>query len=125
METAELPAQLLELLRAWDAGAIDETQVRDTAEQLEATWEAWEELDRTALAHVPPLFDALAEMLTTLSDLHLRLVTRADIPAMVECLQALDQDPAGALAGWVAYSDGVDWKVRGRELRDHPFYFPH
>ena len=125
METPELREQLLELLRAWGAGAIDETQVRDTAEQLEPTWDAWEELDRTAVADVPPLLDAMAEMLTTLSDLHVHLVTRADIPAMIECLQAVDQDPVGALAGWVAYSDGVDWKARGRELRDNPFYLAH
>jgi hypothetical protein len=110
----ELFRHLLELLRAWEAEEIDATQVRDTAEQLESAWDAWQELDRTTVASVPPLLAAMAEMLTTLSDLHIRLVTRSDIPAMVECLRALDQDPVGELAGWVAYSDGVDWKARGR-----------
>src|SRR5215204_772256 len=96
METARLRQQLVELLRSWEAGAIDEAHVRDTAEELERTWVGWQVLDRLPAHEEPPDLAAMAGILTTLSDLHVQWVTRADVPAMLACLEAIDQDPMAA-----------------------------
>jgi hypothetical protein len=53
METASLRLRLISLLRSWEAGEIDETQVRDTAEELERGWGGWQVLD-AAPAHSEP-----------------------------------------------------------------------
>lgn len=122
METAELRHRLTELLRSWDAGAVDEAHVRDTAEELEREWAGWRVLDSLPTGEEPPLLDAMAEILTILGNLEIHWITRADIPAMLACLERLDEDPITAREGWVRYADGVDWKARGRGLRGNPFY---
>jgi hypothetical protein len=122
METDQLRLSLIELLAAWESGSVDEAHVRDSAEEYERMWEGWRVLDSRPADEEPPLLNGMAEILSTLSDLHTRWVTRADIPAMLTCLESIDDDPIGALSGWAAYADGVDWKARGRELRADPFY---
>ena len=122
MEAEPLRKRLIELLRAWDAGEIDEAYVRDTAEALDLGWEGWRVLDSVRADEEPADLRATAEIVTTLSDLDTRYVTRADIPAMVACLETIATDPIAAQTSWIAYGNGIDWKTRGRELRSHPFY---
>ena len=122
METEQLRLSLIELLREWESGSVDEVHVRDTAEEYERGWAGWQVLDSRPVADEPPLHDGMAEILSALSDLHIRWITRADIPAILVCLESIVYDPIGARNGWAVYADGVDWKARGRELRMKPFY---
>jgi hypothetical protein len=122
METEQLRLSLIELLTGWESGSVDEAQVRDTAEEYERMWEGWRVLDSRPTDEEPPLLNGMAEILSMLSDLDTRWVTRTDIPAMLACLESIDDDPIGALSGWAAYANGVDWKARGRGLREDPFY---
>jgi hypothetical protein len=85
-------------------------------------WAGWQVLDSQSADDEPPLLNGMAEILTMLSGLHIHWVTRADIPAMLLCLESIDDDPIGARSGWAAYANDVDWKARGRELRNDPFY---
>ena len=101
---------------------MDEAHVRDTAEELERGWVGWQLLESLPSSEEPPILNGMAEILTALSDLHIAWITRADVPAMLACLGRMDQDPMAARDGWVRYADGVDWKARGRGLRDNPFY---
>jgi hypothetical protein len=114
--------RLIELLSAWEAGAKDETQVRDEAEALELAWPAWQVLDEHRIEEWPAGLRATEEILSTLADLHIRWVTRDDIPAMRASLDAIETDPKAALASWIAYGETIDWARRGEELRDVPFY---
>lgn len=97
--------------------------MRDRAEELERGWVRWPVLDSLPSGEEPPIIlNAMAEILVNLSGLHIQWITRADIPAMLACLERMDEDPIAARDGWVGYAEGVDWKARGRELRNNPFY---
>ena len=122
METGPLRSSLVELVRAWDEGSVDATQVRDTAEGYERDWVGWHALDPVPADDEPPSLAAMAEILSTLSDLHIRWVTRTDAPAILEALELWESDPVAAERGLSTYMDGVDWKARGRELQADPTY---
>ena len=122
METEQLRLALIGLLHEWEAGSVDETHVRDTAEEYERVWEGGPQLNTLPVGEGPPLLVGIAEILGTLSDLHIRWVTKADIPAMLACLESINDDPMAARSDWDAYANGIDWKSRGRELRGNSFY---
>jgi hypothetical protein len=122
MEAKPLRERLVELMRPWEAFEIDETYVRDTAEALDLAWAGWRVLDSVSADGEPADVRATADNPHHTSDLDTRYVTRADIPAMVACLETIETDPIAAQTSWITYGNGIDWKTRAQELRSHPFY---
>ena len=106
---------LRSLVLRWATGELTERNVHETAEGLweSQPWPNYSEADDRSVA---------LEVLTQLDILNHQLITREDIPAL---LDFLDTPPGQAARGWKhwrQYWDGIDFAQRRRELATNPYY---
>ena len=102
--SAELEAALADLLRRWQAGAIDPAGVK-----------RWAESQAGARAS-----DPIREAIAALDLLEVHLLTVEDVPALLALCAGGDQ----AVASWRSYRDAIDLDARSKKLRKNPFYRP-
>jgi hypothetical protein len=106
---------LRSLLLQWGTGKLSEKDVHETAEGLweRHEWPEYCETDDRSIA---------IEVLAHLEILNHQLITRDDVPAL---LDFLDTPPGQAARGWIRwrqYWDGIDFAQRRRELATNPYY---
>ena len=108
---------LIDLLRRWRLGVINERQVHELAESL---WESYPDGPPTYPRGDPR--SIAIEVLSQLEVLNVQLITPEDIPAFLEFLDTEAGQEQAAWEKWARYWAGVDFKRRLRELADNPYY---
>ena len=104
-----------DILQQWQTGRLDEHDVCELAEKLwdSSEWPNYPEQDARSI----PI-----EVLAHLSVLYYQLITKEDIPAMVEFLRVSPGEEAKAWARWREYWSQVDFEARKEALKESPYY---
>ena len=108
--------KLLTLLEQWQSGTIDEREVH---------WQAEEWLEQLSDEPNYPEHDPRSipmEVLVELDTLNHQLLTKDDIPAMVEFLHTPPSEELQGWARWQRYNDELDLESRKKELKNNPYY---
>ncbi len=106
---------LLDLVTQWEAGTLTEVQVHEKAEEL------WEQEDWPHYAEDNPHSIAI-EILSQLEILNHQLITREDIPAIVNFLRTPKDQEKDGWKAWRRYWESMDMEARKRALKDNPYY---
>ena len=106
-----------ELLLRWRSGSLDERAVHEAAERL---WEKFGE-EPPAYPKEDPRSIVL-EVVSQLEVLNVQLITRDDIPALLEFLDSPVGSEGAAWARWTRYWDQLDFGRRLEELAANPYY---
>ena len=106
---------LLNLVTQWEKGALTEVEVHERAEDL------WEQQDWPHYAEDNPHSIAI-EVLSQLEILNHQLITREDIPAIVNFLSTPNGQEEDGWKTWKRYWVNVDLEARKRALKDNPYY---
>lgn len=108
---------LIRTLQDWQSNTIDAVKIFDWANEAylnnQYAYEDWEGDNSVS-----------NEIMAHLDNLNISLVTKDDIPAMLEFL---DTPPGQFDVGykkWIQYVDSIDIRRRQKELGDLPFYKP-
>lgn len=107
---------LRSLFEQWSSGEVDEREVHEAAQRIRDSDDNWPEYPK----HDPR--SIAVEVLTQLDLLNHQLITREDIPTILEFLDT----PAGAESdGWERWRDywaEADLGARSSALQDDPYY---
>lgn len=106
---------LLDLMDLWKKGDLDETQLHERAEAL------WEQKDWPLYAEDDPHSIAI-EVLSQLDILNHQLITREDIPAIVDFLSTPEGQEKAGWDAWKRYWDDMNLEKRKNELKNNSYY---
>jgi hypothetical protein len=111
---------ILQMLNRWAQGDIDEQQVHIDAEVM------FEKLqDKVSKPSENTHLSIVYEILSQLSILNYQLITRDDIPVILQFLNTpLGQEYVG-WDRWRSYWNNLDMKQRRRHLAANPYYATH
>ena len=109
--------RLRELLDRWQAGALDERAVHEAAEALSESFPG----DLPSYPQSEPRSIAI-EVLSQLEILNWQLITRQDIPALLDFLGTRRGEEERGWERYQKYWDSVDFDRRLKELADNPYY---
>jgi hypothetical protein len=104
------------LLQRWQDDEIDKEVVHEEAEALWDSFKRWPSYPRQDPRSIP------LEVLSHLEILDHQLITRGDVPAILEFL---DSSPGRELEGWrrwLRYWNELDMHKRVESLKDDPYY---
>ncbi len=104
-----------DILQQWQTGRLDEHDVYELAEKMwdSSEWPNYPEQDARSIS---------IEVLAQLSVLYYQLVTKEDIPAMLEFLRVSPGEEVKGWARWRAYWSQVDFAARKEALKGNPYY---
>ena len=103
--------ELRELLTQWSLGNMHAVDVLELAESY---YDAV-----TNGRAVSPLEE---ELISQLSVLNQQLLTKEDIPKMLQLIEAVGGDEVKALNSWRSYLDSIDYEERRARLIDPPYW---
>jgi len=106
---------LLDLVAQWELGVLTEVQVHEKAEEL------WEQEDWPHCAEDNPHSIAI-EVLSQLEILNHQLITREDIPAIVDFLRTPKGREESGWKTWRRYWENMDLEARKQILKNNPYY---
>jgi hypothetical protein len=106
---------LRSLLLQWDSGKLTEKAIHEAAEGL------WERYDWPEYSDTDDQSIAI-EVLAQLEILNHQLITREDIPALLDFLETPPGQAARGWKQWRQYWDSIDFALRRRELATNPYY---
>ena len=104
------------LLKRWQTEEIDERTVHEEAESL------WEEQEHWPTYPKDDPRSIAVEVLSQLEILNHQLITRADIPAMLEFLNTPQGSELRGWSVWERYWEKLDLDTRKKALKDNPYY---
>jgi hypothetical protein len=117
--------KVLALLEAWSTGELDEEAVRDRAELLEFE----DDIDQPVVMRGEEVLvdesdprSIGIEALARLATMHVSLLTREDIPALVAFVRTQEDQTAAGWAAFRAHDASIDYEERARQLSGSSFY---
>ena len=106
--------EILEIVKKWQDESITEVEVHGFAENL---------VEQINSNEPPPLLDDIAsEVLFQLGIMNHQLITRDDIPAIIDFLHTQEGEETKGWKTWKDYWEWVDFDQRKNELKDTQFY---
>jgi len=106
---------IIDLLERWKSGQLTEIEVH---EEIEFIWErgSWPQYPHEDSRSI------LVEVLSQLDALNHQLITRDDIPAIIDFLRTPKGKELDAWKIWKEYWENVDYERRKQLLKHNPYY---
>ncbi len=109
-----LRENILEVVKNWNESLISEFEVHNFAEKL---------LEQTEILDDSESIDEIAsEVLVQLDIMNHQLITKDDIPAIIEFLKTPKEKEIKGWEIWKNYWENIDFNKRKIELKNNPFY---
>jgi len=108
----KLKSELLEIVNRWNDNKLSELDVLNKSEQILENIKGY--------SYEPDSIEL--KILHNLEILHHQLITKQDIPFILECINADKERNKETLSKWDNYLDKIDYEERRRVLKNNPFY---
>ncbi len=106
---------LKKLLKRWQSDKIDAEEIFLEAEKMWTEYENQQDFPKKDYRSIGD------EVLSTLDSLNVQLITKDDIPIMLNFLDTLKGKESEAWAVWEKYWDSVDLELRKTSLKGRPY----